>query len=109
VHARNTNPSRPGGRSADPLYVRLYHLGVRDPSTHPREAARARDRTSRPLASALLRRYGWWVFDKLQVVDICESQQDFDRFGETLIADPSEIGLDPGQPMVEPVHNLIPG
>lgn len=69
----------------------------------------ARDQTSRPLASALLRRYGWWVFDKLQVVDIWESQQDFGRFGETLIVDPSEIGLDPGQSVVEPVHNLIPG
>jgi hypothetical protein len=47
--------------------------------------------------------------DKLQVFDIWESQQDFDKFGETLLPIAQEIGADPGQPMVEPVHNLIPG
>ena len=47
--------------------------------------------------------------DKLQVVDVWESQQDFDTFGATLMPILQEIGLDPGQPMVEPVHNLIPG
>jgi hypothetical protein len=43
------------------------------------------------------------------VFDIWESQQDFDRFGETLMPILQQIGLDPGQPMVEPVHNLILG
>jgi hypothetical protein len=47
--------------------------------------------------------------DKLQVFDIWESQQDFDRFGQTLMPILQEIGLDPGQPTVEPVHNLITG
>jgi hypothetical protein len=47
--------------------------------------------------------------DKLQVFDIWESQQAFDKFGETLMPILQEIGLDSGQPMVEPVHNLIPG
>jgi hypothetical protein len=47
--------------------------------------------------------------DKLQVFDIWESQQAFDRFGETLMPILQEVGVDPGQPMVEPVHNVIPG
>ena len=47
--------------------------------------------------------------DKLQVFDIWESQQAFDKFGETLMPILQEVGLDPGQPMVEPVHNLIAG
>lgn len=47
--------------------------------------------------------------DKLQVFDIWDSQQDFDNFGQTLIPILNEIGVDAGQPTVEPVHNLIPG
>jgi hypothetical protein len=47
--------------------------------------------------------------DKLQVFDIWESQQAFDKFGETLMPILQEIGLDAGQPMVEPVHHLIQG
>jgi hypothetical protein len=46
--------------------------------------------------------------DKLQVFDIWESQQDSGKFGETLMPILQHIGLDPGQPTVEPVHNLIP-
>lgn len=47
--------------------------------------------------------------DKLQVFDIWESQQAFDKFGETLMPILQEIGLDAGQPMAEPVHNVIQG
>jgi hypothetical protein len=47
--------------------------------------------------------------DKLQVFDIWESQQAFDKFGETLMPIVQEIGTDTGQPMIEPVHNLIQG
>ncbi len=47
--------------------------------------------------------------DKLQVFDIWESQQDFDKFGETLLPILQEAGIDPGQPVVERVHNLVPG
>ena len=47
--------------------------------------------------------------DKLQVFDIWESQQAFDKFGETMIPIIQEVGVDLGQPMVEPVHNLIQG
>ena len=47
--------------------------------------------------------------DKLQVFDIWESQQASDKFRETLMPILQEVGLDPGQLMVEPVHNLIQG
>jgi hypothetical protein len=47
--------------------------------------------------------------DKLQAFDIWESQQAFDKFSETLMPIVQEIGTDAGQPMIEPVHNLIQG
>jgi hypothetical protein len=47
--------------------------------------------------------------DKLQVFEIWESQQASDKFRETLMPILQEMGLDPLQPMVEPVHNLIQG
>jgi hypothetical protein len=47
--------------------------------------------------------------DKLQVFDVWESQEAFDAFGATLMPILQAVGLDPGQPMVEPVHNVIPG
>ena len=47
--------------------------------------------------------------DKLQVFDVWDSQEAFDEFGKTLMPILQEIGLDPGQPHVEPVHNTIIG
>jgi hypothetical protein len=47
--------------------------------------------------------------DKLQIFEIWESQQASDKFRETLMPILQEVGLDPGQLMVEPVHNLIQG
>lgn len=46
---------------------------------------------------------------KLQVFDVWETQADFDKFGETLMPIMQQIGLDSGQPSVEPVHHVIPG
>lgn len=46
---------------------------------------------------------------KLQVFDVWETQADFDKFGETLMPILQQIGLDTGQPAVEPVHHVIPG
>jgi len=45
--------------------------------------------------------------DNLQVFDVWESQEAFDKFGETLMPILTEKGIDPGQPMVAPVHNVI--
>jgi len=34
-------------------------------------------------------------------------QESFDKFGATLMPILQEVGLDAGQPMVEPLHNMI--
>ena len=45
--------------------------------------------------------------DKLMVFDVWTSQAAFDKFGKTLMPILAEIGLDPGQPTVMPIHNII--
>ncbi len=47
--------------------------------------------------------------DGLQVFDVFDPQENFDAFGQTLMPILGEVGASPGQPMIEPVHNLIPG
>ncbi len=46
---------------------------------------------------------------EIQVFDIWESQAAFEAFGATLIPIMSGLGVDPGQPMVSQVHNVIEG
>ena len=46
--------------------------------------------------------------DKLAVFDVWDSQQSFDRFGETLMPVLQELGID-GAPHVMPIHNIIEG
>ena len=41
------------------------------------------------------------------VYDVWDSQADFDAFGQTLMPILSELGVDPGQPDVMPIHNII--
>ena len=45
--------------------------------------------------------------DGLMVYDVWDSQQSFDKFGETLMPILQKIGIDPGQPDVMPVVNMI--
>jgi hypothetical protein len=45
--------------------------------------------------------------DKLMVFDVWTSQAAFDRFGKTLMTILQQLGLDPGQPSVMPVHKVI--
>jgi hypothetical protein len=45
----------------------------------------------------------------IQVFDVWESQEAFDAFGATLVPIMSGLGVDPGQPMVAPVRNVIKG
>ena len=46
---------------------------------------------------------------EIQVFDVWESQEAFEAFGPTLVPIMSEVGADPGEPMVAPVHNVIVG
>jgi hypothetical protein len=43
----------------------------------------------------------------VMVYDVWESQEAFDEFGQTLMPILQEVGVDPGQPDVMPLHNLI--
>jgi hypothetical protein len=45
----------------------------------------------------------------IQVFDVWESRQDFEAFGATLIPILTGLGVDPGEPMVAAVHNIIEG
>jgi hypothetical protein len=45
----------------------------------------------------------------IQVFDVWESQEAFEAFGATLVPIMTELGADPGTPMVSPVHNIIKG
>jgi hypothetical protein len=45
--------------------------------------------------------------DAVMVYDVWESQEDFDKFGQTLMPILQEMGVDPGTPDVMPVHNVI--
>jgi hypothetical protein len=45
----------------------------------------------------------------IQVFDVWESQEAFEAFGVTLIPILTGLGVDPGEPMVAPVHNVIEG
>jgi len=46
---------------------------------------------------------------KLSVFDVWDSQESFDKFGQTLMPILKEIGIDPGEPHVMPIHNILVG
>jgi len=45
----------------------------------------------------------------LRVLDVWESQESFNAFGQTLMPILQEIGVDPGQPDISDMHNTIAG
>jgi hypothetical protein len=45
--------------------------------------------------------------DKLMVFDVWTSQAAFDKFAKTLMPILQQIGLDPGQPSIMPMHKVI--
>ena len=45
----------------------------------------------------------------LQVVDVWDSQETFEAFGQTLMPILGELGIDPGEPMISPTHSIIIG
>jgi hypothetical protein len=45
----------------------------------------------------------------LRVVDIWESMETFEKFGQTLMPILQELGVDPGTPEIRPIHNTING
>jgi hypothetical protein len=45
--------------------------------------------------------------EHLMVYDVWDSAESFEKFGQTLMPILGEIGLDPGQPEIMPLHNMI--
>jgi hypothetical protein len=45
----------------------------------------------------------------IHVFDIWDSKESFEAFGKTLLPIMTELGADPGEPQVMPVHNIIEG
>ncbi len=47
--------------------------------------------------------------ENLHVTDIWDNMEDFQAFGETLVPIMQSLELEPGQPDVQEVHNIIMG
>ena len=47
--------------------------------------------------------------DNLRISDIWASRESFERFGQTLRPILQELGVDPGEPEILEVHNIIEG
>jgi hypothetical protein len=45
--------------------------------------------------------------DHVMVYDVWDSEESFQKFGRTLMPLLDEMGLDPGQPQIMPLHNMI--
>jgi hypothetical protein len=43
----------------------------------------------------------------LRVSEIWDSQEQLDAFGERLMPILAEVGIDPGQPELLPIHNIV--
>jgi hypothetical protein len=44
---------------------------------------------------------------QIQLFDVWESAEAFQAFGATLVPILAELGIDPGEPQVSPIHNII--
>lgn len=47
--------------------------------------------------------------NQVQVLDVWESAEAFEQFGQTLMPILQELRIDPGQPAISPVHSIIKG
>ena len=47
--------------------------------------------------------------NQLRVFDVWDSQEAFEKFGQTLMPILQQLGVDPGNPEVFPIHNLVKG
>jgi len=45
----------------------------------------------------------------VNVTDVWDSMEDFQAFGQTLVPIMHSVGVDPGQPSMQEVHNIIIG
>ncbi len=47
--------------------------------------------------------------NQLHVLDVWDSVETFQKFGETLMPILQQVGVDPGQPAISELHNTIKG
>ena len=47
--------------------------------------------------------------EKVQVFDVWDSMESFDAFGQILMPILQGLGIDPGTPAVQEIHNIIKG
>ncbi|SRR5258705_2692056 len=47
--------------------------------------------------------------NNLHVTDVWDSMEEFQAFGQSLLPIMSSLGVDPGQPDIQEVHNIIVG
>ena len=45
----------------------------------------------------------------IEVFDVWDSRESFERFGETLVPMENELGADPGEPAIVEIHNMVLG
>jgi hypothetical protein len=45
----------------------------------------------------------------VRVIDVWDSMENFQAFGQTLVPIMKSLGADPGQPEIQEVHNIIIG
>ena len=45
----------------------------------------------------------------VHVFDVWDSQEAFDKFGQTLMPILGEVGVDPAEPQIAEIHNIIIG
>jgi hypothetical protein len=44
---------------------------------------------------------------QLQVFDVWDSTESFERFGQTLMPILQQLGINPGQPAISEIHNIV--
>jgi hypothetical protein len=83
------------------------------PSSFPIDAY---DKTTKDLEEAgagapagRLYHFALEIENNIHVFDVWESQEAFEAFGATLLPILGAEGVDPGPPMVSPIHNVIVG
>jgi hypothetical protein len=71
------------------------------------EAIRKLDEAGEIPADGLDYHVAFFVDGDLRVSEIWDSQEKFDAFGEKLMPVLSEIGIEPGEPQLLEIHNII--
>jgi hypothetical protein len=73
------------------------------------EAIKRLDAAGAGAPAGRTRHYALVSDGKVQVFDVWESMEQFEAFGATLLPIMSDLGVDPGEPMVAELHNSIDG